>query len=99
MQVSFCKAMGHPSRLQILHFLHEAGGRISSATLLELLGLSRASLSQHVAKMAAAGLVRTQREGRYLHIELACPEVGQACEFVHNALISQARLRADLLEE
>ena len=85
MQVSFCKAMGHPSRLQILHFLHEAGGRISSATLLELLGLSRASLSQH--------------EGRYLHIELACPEVGQACEFVHNALISQARLRADLLEE
>jgi hypothetical protein len=36
--------------------------------------------------MSSVGLVQTRREGRYLHVRLAAPEIGQACELIRVAL-------------
>ena len=97
LQAEYCRAMGHPVRLLILHHLYEAGGELPSAEILNLVGVTKAGLSQHLAKMANVGLIRTRREGRYLFVELACPEVGQACELVRSALGKEARFRVDSL--
>ncbi len=95
LQAEYCRAMGHPVRLLILHHLHEAGGELASAEILRRVKVTKAGLSQHLTKMANVGLVRTRRDGRYLFVELACMEVGQACEMVRSALGKEVRHRAD----
>jgi DNA-binding transcriptional ArsR family regulator len=64
------EALAAPARRAILDELYERDGQ----TLFELctrltvkhgLGLSRQAVSQHVAVLESAGLVRTRREGRY----------------------------------
>ncbi len=97
-QAAFCKAMGHPTRLQILHMLHDAGGALPSAEILAATGVSKASLSQHLSKMAGVGLIKTHREGRFLQVDLACLEVGQACNFVHAALRNRINDQASAFE-
>lgn len=85
-QAVFCKTMGHPVRLQILDMLTRAGAEMASAELLRRTGVAKPCLSQHLARMQAAGLVRTRRVGRYLQVALTCPEVGVACREVRAAL-------------
>jgi len=64
------QALAAPARRAILDELHDRDGQ----TLFELcgrltgkhgLGLSRQAVSQHLAVLEQAGLVRTRREGRY----------------------------------
>jgi len=85
-QAVFCKTMGHPVRLQILDMLTRAGVEMASAELLRRTGVAKPCLSQHLARMQTAGLVRTRRVGRYLRVALTCPEVGVACREVRAAL-------------
>lgn len=64
------KALADPTRRHILDGLVERDGQ----TLFEIcarlatkhdLGLSRQAISQHLAVLESAGLVRTRRQGRY----------------------------------
>lgn len=64
------KALADPTRRRILDELVERDGQ----TLFEIctrlvakhgLGLSRQAISQHLAVLEAAGLVRSRRQGRY----------------------------------
>jgi DNA-binding transcriptional ArsR family regulator len=64
------KALADPTRRRILDELRERDGQ----SLFELcgrlltkhgLGLSRQAISQHLAVLESAGLVRTRRQGRY----------------------------------
>ncbi len=89
--------MGHPIRLFILHHLHETGGEVGSSELAEMAGISRASISQHLSKMTAVGLVATRRSGKYVFVRLGREDVGKACELVHQALEGETRDRAELL--
>ncbi|RLE15595.1 MAG: ArsR family transcriptional regulator [Actinobacteria bacterium] len=98
-QARFCKTMGHPMRLFILHLLHERGEEIGQSELVEVTGLTRASLSQHIAQMSAAGLVITRRDGRFVLVRLARAEIGQACELVHRALRKHAEEGAERFSE
>ncbi|TDD14470.1 ArsR family transcriptional regulator [Kribbella turkmenica] len=64
------KALADPTRRRILDELVERDGQ----TLFEIctrlvtkhnLGLSRQAISQHLAVLESAGLIRTRRQGRY----------------------------------
>jgi DNA-binding transcriptional ArsR family regulator len=52
-----------PARLQIVWLL--SGGELDVGTLAELVGGSVQAVSQHLAKLRAAGLVRSRRDGRH----------------------------------
>ncbi len=93
-QARFTRVMGNPVRLMILHALHEAKGHLSSGELLEITGVSKGSLSQHLGKMADVGLIHTYMDGRRLHVELASLEIGKACDIVRRVLALGARKKA-----
>lgn len=63
------KLMGNPARLLILCQLAE--GEQSVGALLSRLNLSQSALSQHLAKLRAAGLVATRRDGLVIHYRIA----------------------------
>ena len=65
----FLSAMANPKRLLILRVL--VGGEIAVGALANQVGLSQSALSQHLAVLRAAGLVRARREGVQVFYSLA----------------------------
>ncbi|GEB48443.1 MULTISPECIES: ArsR/SmtB family transcription factor [Streptomyces] len=64
------KALADPTRRRILDELAERDGQslfeiCTRLTTRHGLGLTRQAVSQHLAVLESAGLVRTRREGRY----------------------------------
>lgn len=61
----FLDALANASRLTVLQILAE--GEVSVGPLSEKVGLSQSALSQHLAKLRAAGLVRTRRDAQTIY--------------------------------
>lgn len=67
------RLLGDPTRLRVLCAL--AQGETSVACLAELAGAGVPTVSQHLAKLRLAGIVRARREGVYMFHELVDDEV------------------------
>ena len=69
---------GNPKRLLILCHLakleREGTGEASVGALQKEIGLSQSALSQHLARLRAAGMVATRRESQTIHYRLADDE-------------------------
>lgn len=72
----FGHALSEPTRARLLLALREAPGY--PAELAELLGVSRQSLSNHLACLRGCGLVVAAPEGRRVRYELAEPRLAHA---------------------
>jgi ArsR family transcriptional regulator, cadmium/lead-responsive transcriptional repressor len=72
----FGYALSDPTRARILLALREAPTYPSD--LAELIGVSRQSLSNHLACLRGCGLVVSVPEGRRARYELADPKLGHA---------------------
>jgi len=82
--------LGDPTRLRILRTLHESG-EASVGHVAELAGIGRSNLSQHLALLAAAGLVSRRREGSMVYYHVADATIGQLCDLVCTSLRTRAR--------
>lgn len=63
------KTLGHPHRLELLEQL--AQGERTVEQLADKTGLSVANASQHLQRMARAGLVASRRGGKFVHYRLS----------------------------
>ena len=70
---SIGKALASPHRLEILELL--AQGERTVESLAGEMGLSTANASQHLQALKQASLVRTRRQGLFIHYSLADPAV------------------------
>jgi len=70
-QAAVLKAMGHPTRLLILHSLKKKETCVCE--LRDLVGDDLSTVSKHLLVLKNAGLVAVRREGNWLHYRLACP--------------------------
>ncbi|MEQ1613191.1 MAG: metalloregulator ArsR/SmtB family transcription factor [Hyphomicrobiaceae bacterium] len=61
--------LANPHRLRILCELHK--GERSVSSLEQAIGISQSALSQHLAKLRAAGLVATRREAQSIYYSVA----------------------------
>ena len=94
MQVRICKAFANGSRLRMLDLL--ANGERTVSELQDELGITVANVSQHLAILKGAGVVRTRREGKQIFCSLAMPEVKSACQQIRDVLRAQIRSGRDL---
>ncbi|PNU02079.1 ArsR/SmtB family transcription factor [Novosphingobium guangzhouense] len=64
--LSILSALGHPTRLDAFRLLirHEPEG-LSTGELVEASGLTQSTFSTHLAVMAKAGLVLSEKRGRH----------------------------------
>lgn len=76
-------ALGHESRLGIFRLLVEAGpdGVIASA-IGEQLGLPSTTLSFHLAHLSRVGLIRGQKEGRFIRYSAEYPTMDELIAFL-----------------
>lgn len=72
----FGYALSDPTRAQVLLTLRE--GHSYPSDLVEITGVSKQSLSNHLACLRGCGLVVAVPEGRRVRYELADPKLGEA---------------------
>jgi DNA-binding transcriptional ArsR family regulator len=79
------RMLADPTRMKVLWALLQ--GESSVACLAELVGASPTTVSQHLAKLRLAGLVRGRRDGTFIYYTAADSHV--------QALLTQALFHAD----
>jgi ArsR family transcriptional regulator, arsenate/arsenite/antimonite-responsive transcriptional repressor len=62
------KALSDPTRVSILRRI--AAGQARCGDVRECLGVSAATLSHHMKELERAGLITSEREGRFVHAAL-----------------------------
>jgi len=65
------KALGHPTRLQIVEKL--ADGEQCVCILLEMFNIDMSTLSRHLSVLKTAGVVVDERRGKNIFYTLKCP--------------------------
>jgi ArsR family transcriptional regulator, virulence genes transcriptional regulator len=78
---SLLTAMANAKRLVVLCNLLEGEKTVSH--LAEIVGLTVAAASQHLAKMRALGLIKTRREGQQIYYRLASAEVEEVLKTLY----------------
>jgi len=76
------RALAHPLRLQILKFIDEHES-INVNKIYSTLNLEQSITSQHLKILRSAGLVITEREGKFIHYRIDYPKVQRTAENIH----------------
>ena len=87
LQANICHALSHPVRLHILDLVSNT--ELTSNDLLEVLKIPKANLSQHLAVLKDAGILKTRKEGQFQYVTLAIPKIKEACSLVGSILADQ----------
>jgi ArsR family transcriptional regulator len=77
------KALSDPARLRIIQILHRPGAacctvedRVCACDLEKPLGLSQPAVSHHLKILVQAGLVESEKNGKYVYYRIARPRFG-----------------------
>jgi ArsR family transcriptional regulator len=85
--------LSDPTRLRLLSTLHDCG-ELAVGELAERTGISLPNASQHLMRLAAAGVVARRREGRSVHYRIADERIEQLCEIVCTSVRERAKVLA-----
>ena len=95
LQAEVCKTIANPKRIEIIHALKT--GERTVTELVNILGVPKANVSQHLAVMRTKGVLRARREGVNIYYSLTNPKVTQACMLMREVLTEQLRERKKIL--
>ena len=90
------KAAGDEGRLRILAMLRNR--RLCVCQIQAVLGLSQPAVSQHLAQLKRAGLITSERQGKWTFYRIAEPKAGIIREFLSflvSALKNNAKAKRD----
>lgn len=88
LHAEICKVLTDPKRLMLIDALRP--GERSVGELADMVGLSLANVSQHLAVLRHAGLVMTRRAGTSIHYRLSESDLVLACDIIER--IARRRL-------
>ncbi len=87
----FAKAISHPARLEILHYLSQTKTCISG-DISDHLPLSRSTVSQHLKELKTMGLIHGEIEGQKINYCL-CGDTINKYRQVFNAFFNEKMIR------
>ncbi len=84
LQAEVCKVLSSPKRVEIIGALKE--GEKSVKELVQILGIPKANVSQHLSIMKLKGILKSRREGVNIFYRIANPKVVDACTLMREVL-------------
>jgi len=96
LQSDVCKTLASPKRIEILNALKESEKTVSE--LVEILGVPKANVSQHLAVMRYKGILKSRREGINIHYSIANLKVLEACSLMREVLMETMKEKGDLAD-
>ena len=97
LKAELCKTFSDPKRLIIIAELRS--GEKAVGDLAQALGLSQAVVSRQLAILRDRGVVRPRREGTNVYYSLTDAKIGEACDLVHEILLSQIEKNREFTEK
>ncbi len=97
LQAEVCKILTNAKRLEIIHVLKE--GEKTVTELVNILGIPKANVSQHLSILKQRGILKARREGVNIYYRISNPKVIQACTLMREVLTEQLREQELLLTE
>jgi ArsR family transcriptional regulator, virulence genes transcriptional regulator len=94
LHAAICQTLANPKRLEIIDRLRD--GEMPVSELAEAMGISQASLSQHLAVMRQKGIVTTRRAGLNIYYRLSNPKIIKACDLMRQVLLEYLEAGAAL---
>ena len=95
LQATLLKTLASPRRLELVHYLGEAGPT-EVRNLAAHFGMPQPAISQHLAALRGVGIVEAVRDGRDVRYQLADPEIVAACGLMRQVLIRRIARLGDL---
>ena len=99
--IETCKALADPARLKILEFLRKPDSqcctfadRVCACDIESHLGLSQPATSHHMRILVRAGLVRAEKDGRFIYYRLDGAAFAVAAEFLTRFVRKKTRAAA-----
>lgn len=86
-QADFCKTMGHPTRLHLLHILRE--GPMKVGELAQRIRLPPSTVSRQLHALRLGGIVKFKRHGAEIIYELVDAHIGDVCDMIRKLLSDQ----------
>ncbi|RME64913.1 MAG: transcriptional regulator [Nitrospirae bacterium] len=86
-QAEVCKVPTSPKRLEIIHALKDGEKTVSE--LVEILGIPKANVSQHLSILKNRGILKSRRDGVNIYYSIANPKVIEACRLMREVLMEQ----------
>jgi len=93
LQANVSKTLANPIRLAILHTLRDGEKNVNELT--DILGISQSNLSQHLAIMRQAGILRTRKQGTSIFYNVTNPKINIACDTIREVLLDQLKAKHD----
>lgn len=91
-----CKTLSSSKRIEILNALKDGEKTVSE--LVEILGVPKANVSQHLALMRHKGILKSRRKGVNIYYRVASPKVIEACFLMKEVLMEQMKEKGELAE-
>jgi ArsR family transcriptional regulator len=86
-KADFCKTLADPTRQMMIAELRS--GEKTVGRIAEALEIIQSAASHHLAILRSKGVVRARRDGSNVYYSLVNPEIGEACDMVHEILMKQ----------
>jgi ArsR family transcriptional regulator len=96
MQSDICKTLASPKRIEILDALREGEKTVSE--LVEILGVPKANVSQHLAVMRYKGILKSRRKGINIYYSVSNRKVIVACSLMREVLMDHMKEKGKMAE-
>lgn len=96
-KADFFKTLGHPARIRILEVLRD--GELPVSEIIPLVGLEASHLSQQLAILRRANVVRSRRDGSSVLYTVTDPRIHQLLAVAKAIITGSLAETRDLLEE
>jgi DNA-binding transcriptional ArsR family regulator len=89
LQSDMCKALSSPKRIEILNALKDSEKSVSE--LVEILGVPKANVSQHLAVMRYKGILKARREENNIYYSVSSQKVIATCFLMREILLEHMK--------
>jgi DNA-binding transcriptional ArsR family regulator len=96
-KAEFFKTLAHPARIRVLELLRD--GPLTVGEMIEDVGLEQSHLSQQLAVMRRANILRSRKEGTRVQYTVVDPRIFQLLETAKAIISSTLAESDDLLAE
>ncbi|MFC1899757.1 ArsR/SmtB family transcription factor [Chloroflexota bacterium] len=96
LKADLCKVFSDPKRLLIISELRNREKQVGD--LANTLEMSQAEVSRQLALLRSKGVVQSRRDGTCIYYELTDIRIVEACDLVHEVLLSNLEKNRELAE-
>jgi len=96
LKAELCKVFSDPKRLLIINELRNGEKQVGD--LANTLAMPQAEVSRQLALLRSKGVVMARREGTSVYYDLTDSRIAEACDLVHEVLLSNLAKNRELAE-